>query len=66
MPQPSGKLARWGMVIQDLDVTILHRSGKHNSNADDLSRCPLPVEGASVYTSFGIVAAAEPEKGELT
>ena len=26
-PQPSGKLARWGMAIQELDLKILHRSG---------------------------------------
>ena len=41
-PQPSDKLARWGMAIQELDVKILHRSGKHNTNADALSRSPLP------------------------
>ena len=40
-PQPSGKLARWGMAVQELDVWILHRSGKHDSNADALSRVPL-------------------------
>ena len=40
-PQPSGKLARWGMAIQELDVRILHRAGKHNANADALSRSPL-------------------------
>ena len=39
--QPSGKLARWGMAIQELDVRILHRSGKHNANADALSRAPV-------------------------
>ena len=43
-PQPSGKLARWGMAIQELDLEIRHRSGKHNANADALSRHPLPVE----------------------
>ena len=41
-PQPSGKLARWGMAIQELDLTISHRAGKHNANADALSRSPLP------------------------
>ena len=29
------------MAIQELDVRILHRSGKHNANADALSRVPL-------------------------
>ena len=37
-PQPSGKLVRWGMALQELDLTILHRSGKANANADALSR----------------------------
>ena len=41
-PQPSGKLARWGMAIQELDLSIQHRSGQSNANADALSRCPLP------------------------
>ena len=40
-PQPSGKLARWGMVLQELNLTIQHRAGKHNANADALSRYPL-------------------------
>ena len=31
-----------GMALQELDLTIVHRSGRHNSNADALSRCPLP------------------------
>ena len=29
------------MTIQELDIEILHRSGKHNANADALSRSPL-------------------------
>ena len=41
-PQPSGKLVRWGMALQELNLTIQHRSGKHNYNADALSRYPLP------------------------
>ena len=40
-PQPSGKLARWGMAIQELDIQIRHRSGRSNTNADALSRAPL-------------------------
>ena len=32
-PQPSGKLARLGMALQELDLTIVYRSGRHNSNA---------------------------------
>ena len=39
-PQPSGKLARWGMALQGMDLTIQYRSEKHNENADALSRYP--------------------------
>ena len=37
-PNPSAKLARWAMSIQDLDLDIKYRSGKTNVNADALSR----------------------------
>ena len=30
-PQPSGKLASWGMALQELDLDIQYRSGKTNS-----------------------------------
>ena len=37
-PHPSGKLARWGLAIQELDLHIHHRSGKTNQATDALSR----------------------------
>ena len=43
-PQPSGKLARWGMAIQELDLSIHYRPGKRNLNADALSRYPNSPE----------------------
>ena len=55
-PQPSGKLARWGMAIQELDLTIVHWSGKHNNNADALSRYPLPTT-VDEHPSAQVVAA---------
>ena len=55
-PQPSGKLARWGMAIQELDLKICYRPGKQNANADALSRSPLPdVESGDM--PYGIIAA---------
>ena len=38
--RPSGKLARWALTIQGMDITIKHKSGKRNINADALSHCP--------------------------
>ena len=66
-PQSSGKLARWGMAIQELDITIHHRSGRRNGNADALSRFPLRMGGDEpAKVAGGVVAAitTEPE-GDL-
>ena len=41
-PNPSPKLARWAMCIQELDFSINHRPGKSNLVAD-ASRNPVPV-----------------------
>ena len=43
-PHPSGKLARWGLAIQELDLTIKYRPGKNNQSADALSRMPLQIQ----------------------
>ena len=50
-PQPSGKLARWGMAIQELDLSIHYRPGKKNSNADALSRYPNSPEVPHMQTN---------------
>ena len=39
--RPSGKLARWALIIQEMDLTIKHKAGWENSNADALSRNPV-------------------------
>ena len=39
-PHPSAKLARWAMCIQELDLDMRHKPGKHNTNADALSQNP--------------------------
>ncbi|XP_078372863.1 uncharacterized protein LOC144656514 [Oculina patagonica] len=36
--EPTGRLARWALLLQQHDFTIEHRSGKSNGNADALSR----------------------------
>ena len=57
-PQPSGKLARWEMAIQELDLKISHRAEKHNANADALSRSPLPYSCETDTSSLDAVIAA--------
>ena len=47
---PSAKLARWALIIQEMDLDIRYRPGKANTSADTLSR--LPVASVS-----GVVAA---------
>jgi len=38
--EPTGRLARWALVLQQYDFEIKHRAGKNNGNADALSRRP--------------------------
>ena len=40
-PHPSGKLARWGLILQDVDLVIGYRSGKKNAGVDALSCLPV-------------------------
>ena len=47
-PHPSGKLARWGLALQEMDLTIHYRPGKTNTNADVLSREPVDSNEADV------------------
>ena len=40
-PYPSGKLARWGLALQKVDIGIHYRLGKSNVSADSFSRYPV-------------------------
>ena len=49
------------MAIQELDLTIKHRSGRSNANADALSRSPLPSSKDSMGSEVeGVIAALDP------
>ena len=59
--RPSGKLVRWALTVQEMDITIKHKSGKCNSNADALSRCPSdsPVPSNEDQKTESCVAAVQ-------
>ena len=40
-PHPSGKLARWGLALQEVDLVLHYPHGRTNKAADSLSRFPL-------------------------
>ena len=50
-PITSGKLARWALTIQEMDLAIRHKPGHANSNADALSRNEASVN--TVTSSVG-------------
>ena len=54
------------MAIQELDLKILHRSGRYNANADALSRSPLVASGPESGTLEGVVAAVSVEESDLS
>ena len=49
---PSVKLARWAMIVQEMDLEIRHRAGKGNTNADALSRNPVEEGVVSAVVKF--------------
>ena len=53
---PSGRLARWSMLIQNFDFDIIHRPGKANGNADALSRRPYGTCTINALDSPGVQA----------
>ena len=55
-PHPSGKLAWWGFILQELDLDITCHSGQKNPKADALSRYPVHQDPAHDL-SLGIVVA---------
>ena len=54
-------MARWGLILQDMELEIKYRPGRKNSNADALSR--YPVDSSTLQDAFtelsGMVATLD-------
>lgn len=50
---PSSKLVRWRLKLEEYQYEIVYKPGKLNANADGLSRNPILYNGSSTaYDTF--------------
>ena len=56
-PHPSGKLVRWGLAIQELDLHIHYKPGRSNQKADALFRSLCPTASGEGECEERLVAA---------
>jgi hypothetical protein len=53
MQNPSSRLMRWSLLLQEYDFEIVHKKGKEHTNADALTRAPFIQEDLSRRESEG-------------
>ncbi|UYV74293.1 hypothetical protein LAZ67_11002900, partial [Cordylochernes scorpioides] len=65
---PSGRLARWALKLQEFDVTVIYKSGRKHKDADCLSRSPLennPPSAVMSLTNVDIEQTKDPDLAQI-
>lgn len=70
LKEPNSRLTRWRLKLSEYDFTVIYKQGKHNTNADALSRIELnndelmsiavnPSEKTPTLSGSGTITASE-------
>lgn len=62
---PTSRLLRWRIKLEEYEYKIVYKQGKANSNADALSRNPIEKRDEEIKEEFAInVITHKPDNGE--